>query len=251
MTGTSARSVAFRRRWWRQSLAEAWSAPAEEWYCREVDAVAAALAESAERAAIDACDALGAARACAGVFLDEARADLAVATRLASADRGLSTQLLDRLTVRWVDRTLDLTFTSPCVDPLTGLASVPYLTTRLREVYAEAQLQHASAAAGHVLVVVRTALCSNALLAKGRLVTLESVMRYAFPGGETLAAVGTHGAVALAERSEPRLTESLAVLRSELRRVHRGGLLPEVATRVVALPPHRDQLPALLRELMR
>ncbi len=253
MTGADAPSAAFRRQWWKQTLVAVWSAPAQEWYCPAVDSVVAVLAGRARDApSIDAaCGALGVARAAAGVLLDEARADLAVGARVAAADQALTGQLVDRLTLGWVDRTLDSIFTSPCIDPLTELASVPYLTTRLSEVYAEARLRREDADSRHVLVCVRTQLTSDRLLAQGRLVAVQSALRHAFAGGETLAAVGTHCAVALAGRGEPRLTESLTALRRELGNAHRAGLLPQVGTRLASLPASYDQLPTLLRDVMR
>ena len=123
------RADALVKDWREASLSSAWTS-AEDWWSPAVDAVADAILGDAGDARA-ACESLGRHRAAEGVFLDEARADVMVAGVVAGLSSATTAELVDGLTIGWVDRTLDTFFTSACLDPMTELATLPYLMTRL------------------------------------------------------------------------------------------------------------------------
>lgn len=241
------RSVRLQGAWRERSLAADWSRGADWWWTRAVDAVSDILA-SRQGDARAACEALGRERADAGVFLDETRADVRVAARVACLDSEITTGLIDAATVGWVNRTLDRILATPSLDPLTELAPVAYLAARLHEVHAEAQLRGQSGEDTHALVVVRTQPSRDLILAETRMITIQTALRYAFRGGETLTRTGPTTAAALALRAPERLHDSLVALRSEVTLAVREVRLPP--TRVWIEPvPHPDQLADLLSEI--
>jgi hypothetical protein len=260
-------ALVFMRQWQQASLSESWTG-ASQWWSPAVDAVAEALADrdthrdthgnthrGSHREDDRDCDAraasaaLGRDRADAGVFLDEARADLETATRVARVMPGETAQLLDALTVGWVDRTLDTYYVAGCVDPLTELASMPYLLARLSELYAEAGFRDTCVADSHALVAVDIADVADPLESEVQLIALQSAMRAAFRGGETLARVGRSTAVALVARSEPRLSKSLLVLRIELQLGRAEQRLGNPRMWLERLPSERSAVPAALRTI--
>ena len=199
--------------------------------------------------AASACEALGRQRAAAGVFLDSARRDVLNATQVAGCSSGQTAELVDSLTLGWVDRTLDDYFTDACVDPLTELTSLPYLLTRLAEVYSEAQVTGADLRTEYALVVVMAAERSDPMETETQMIAAQVAMRAAFSGGETLARIGRHCAVVLSRRNEPRFGRSLARLRDQLALARVKQRLPGARMWVEALPSDRRAVPALLREL--
>jgi hypothetical protein len=72
-------------------------------------------------------------------------------------------------------------------------------------------------------------------------------MRFAFVGGESIAATSDRRTVVLAEREQPRLSDSLARLRSELAIAVRESRLPSVRSWCRALPSDPTQLSSALR----
>ena len=64
----------------------------------------------------------------------------------------------EALSVAWSDATLEYLHDLSCEDPLTGLASLAHVRTRLDEIYREAELTDVGVAGSHALVVVE--LCS-------------------------------------------------------------------------------------------
>lgn len=219
-----------------------------QWWTPAVDAVADALGgESVD--AMSACQTLGRQRAAAGVFLDSARRDVLNAATVAGCSPGLTASLIDAVTLGWVDRTLDEYFTEACVDPLTELASLPYLMTRLIEIYAEAALTESDPSADYALVIVLAAERSDPIEAETQMIAAQVALRVAFEGGETLARIGPHAAVALAARTQPRFGTSLRRLRDELGIARAERRLPGVRIWIEALPADRGQLPAIFREI--
>jgi len=239
--------VALLRSWRAESLSSVWS-DAAHWWAPAVDAVADALSDPLADAR-PACEMLGRQRADAGIYLDEARADLQVATGLTGVPEVEAVELIDALTVGWVDRTLDTYFTSACVDPLTGLTSMPYLLARLSEVYADAGQRGVAVPDEYALVTVQTGGGHDPLQASLELTAVQAALRTAFPGGETLTKVGASFAVALARRTEPQLGESLARLRTELRGAEQDGLVSRTRVWLERLPSNPQDLPGLFRQL--
>jgi hypothetical protein len=227
----------------------AWGdADADQWWTPAVDALADALA-GVSVDAISVCQTLGRQRAAAGVFLDSARRDVLNASIVAGCSPGTTASLLDALTLGWVDRTLDDYFTSGCVDPMTELTSLPYLMTRLAEIYAEADFAGSVPREEYALVVVQAAERSDPLEAETQMIAAQVAMRFAFQGGETLARIGPHSAVVLTRRTEPRFARSLRVLREELGVARAESRLPGVRIWIESLPVQRQDLPVLFREI--
>ncbi len=241
------RSGALIRDWRQASLSSAWS-HSEEWWAPGIDAVAdAILGTSGDPRA--AGETLGRQRAAAGVFLDEARADVLVAAQVARLGSDSTAQLIDGLTIGWVDRTLDTFFTSACVDPVTELASLSYLMTRLSEIYAEARAREADVADEQAFVVVQAAPAADVLEAEMQMVVVQNALRCAFNSGETLARIGPHCAVAVVSRVEPSLSRSLAALRGELELARAEDRLRRTRMWLERFPDDRHDLPGLLRLL--
>jgi hypothetical protein len=241
------RSGTLVRDWRQASLSSSWS-QSEQWWTPAVDAVADAIVGTTGNPRA-ACETLGRQRAAAGVFLDEARADVLVAARIAGLGSASTAQLIDGLTIGWVDRTLDSYFTSACIDPITELASLPYLMTRLSEIYAGARARDADVADEHAFVVVQVVPSEGVLESEMHMVVVQNALRCAFNSGETLARVGPFCAVAVVSRSEPDLSSSLGALRTELETARAEQRLPPTRMWLERLPGHRADLPAAVRQL--
>jgi hypothetical protein len=238
--------------WRAESLASAWS-DAAYWWSPAVDALADALADAVNDSGSDpraASDQLGRQRAAAGIYLDEARADVEVAARLAGLPSAQIVDLVDALTIGWIDRMLDTYFTSACVDPLTGLASLPYLLTRLAEVYAEARQRQASVPEEFAFVVVQTTGGRAPIDSNLQLTAVQAALRSAFAGGQTLAQVGPSCAVALVRRDDEHMITSLVLLHAEIGEAERERRVSRPRIWIERLPDRAEDLPAQLRQLM-
>jgi hypothetical protein len=234
---------------WREASARSGWTDASEWWTPAVEAVVDAL-DGAHAVDIVAASALlGRQRAAAGVYLDETRADVQALAELAGFGAVQRASVVDALTLGWVDRTLDDYFVDTCIDPLTELATLPYLMTRLRELYAEADVGGTDLSASHALVVVRAENQPDRIAAETQMITLQLALRVVFSGGETLARVGANLAVSLARRSEGGFGPALSVLRSELALAEQAGRLAQTRTWVEALPADCADVPGLLRSL--
>jgi hypothetical protein len=241
------RSGALVKDWRAASLSTAWSS-AEQWWTPAIDAVAdAILGDSGD--ARTACESLGRHRAASGVFLDEARADLMVAGMVAGLSSATTAELVDGLTLGWVDRTLDTFFTSACVDPVTELATLPYLMTRLSELYASGAARRVPVGDEYAFVVVRVLMASDLMQSELQMAVVQGTLLAAFHAGETLARIGPSSAVAVVARAEPALGESLRVLRSELENARLADRVRRNRMWLERLPRERDSLPGLIRQL--
>jgi hypothetical protein len=242
------RNAAVLRRVWREtSLAHLWSGTAD-WWTAAIVAVSEALAVRTTDARA-ASERLGRERADAGVFLDEARADVRVATELAALSPAYAGDVVDALTVGWIHSTLDGMLAMPCVDPLTDLVPVSYLATRLEEIRAEARVTGTNARDTHTLVMVKAPEARHPLEREAQMVTVGAALRSAFRGGETLARLTPSCAAALTQRSLVRLRESLAVLAGELSIATSDARLGQTRTWLEPVPSDTSGLAALLVEL--
>ena len=241
------RSGTLVRDWRAVSLSTTWS-DAEEWWTPAIDAVADAILGSSGDARA-ACETLGRHRAAAGVFLDEARADVMVAGRVAGLNSASIAELVDGLTIGWVDRTLDTLFTSACVDSMTELASLPYLMTRLTELYASAAARGTRVPDEHAFVVVQVLMAGDLMQSETQMVIIQRALRAAFHAGETLARIGPQCAIALVSRGEPALSCALGQLRISLETARANDRIRRHRMWLERLPYQRDSLPALIREL--
>jgi hypothetical protein len=184
---------------------------------------------------------LGSARASAGASLGETLADV---DALTSVLPGVATDVLHRaVSLGWADQ---MTRPAPTVfDPLTGLVSPDYLRTRLGEVYRAADIAAGKVSVSHALVVVRVDLTDRAGWDRiTPLILAGDAMRTVFDGGQSLARLADHMAVALTER------EAMLARRTQLL----AGMVGEGWSRIGADARPRvwieslpDSLPAALK----
>ena len=252
MVRTAQRVTTLLERWRAQSLATGWPGPAEGWETPAVETVCAVLAaRTVSRPMLtQSCQALGESRALASVPLADARADLDVGVSLSDAAAWVRVEAADALTVGWATVSAESTGANVLLDPATGYAGPGYLHARLREVYAEALFLGELVADTHALVVVSFEADAVHVVTQERLGVVQAALRYAFIGGETVVALDhTRGAV-LATRADPRFSDSLAVLRSELRIAQNARRLPSARVWIVTLPSDQRHLSAVLRDVL-
>jgi hypothetical protein len=233
-----------RQGWSRRSLRSIWPGSPAQWQCAAVDDLCAGLLAPKAEAGdlVGAARRLGEQRSTVRTHLHEARGDLEIALGLAQVGRRRRLELLDALTIGWAEQGVERLSALPVVDPAAEMPTLAYLRLRLHELYREASLSGAVLTDHCLLVVAETEYSPQRLVAEARLTSLSSALQYAFVGGESIAAVTDRRAVALVARDEPRLTESLARLRSELNIALLEGRLPAVRCWRQLLPPTPDDL---------
>ena len=185
--------VTLRDTWRLRSLAGGWHA-ADDWHSQAVDAVAEAMLPGVPSAELArACGALGRARAQAGVGVTETITDLAAL--YAVLDRGNPPlPLVNAIAEGWAEEGLARHADGRCEDPLTGLTTVPYLRTRLAEVYREADQLGTSPVSTHRLVLISPVGRPDPWRRLAVDILLGHDLRAAFPGGDTLAQSPVSGA---------------------------------------------------------
>ncbi len=183
---------------------------------------------------------LGSARATAGASLGETLADV---DALAVVLPTVATDILHRaVSLGWANQ-----MTEPAesvFDPLTGLVSPEYLRTRLGEVYRAADITACKVSASHALVVVQLNLADRAGWERiTPLILVGDALRTVFDGGQSLARMTDHMAVALTEREAmlARRTQLLAGMVGEGWSRDASDACPRVW--IESLP---DSLPAAL-----
>lgn len=205
-------------RWRTASLASGWRFPSD-WSLPEVARVCAAVAEDTglDTAVRD----LGAARAAAGVGLAETLTDLAALHAVLSAPEvadglvapcpdAVPSRLVRLTSLGWADAALQPAG-AEVRDPLTGLATAPYLRTRLHELYHRARALGAGVT-DHVLAVIRPDLTDLPSWARvACMVLIGQVLRTVFRAGETLALTGPSVAAVLTVRNESLRGQLLVV----------------------------------------
>jgi hypothetical protein len=165
-------------------------------------------------------------------------------------------ELVDAVARGWQDGSLPMS--GPMLDPTTDLATLPYLTVRLREIYAQAEAADSNASQTHCLLVTETAVCCTdpwLRLERGSL--LGSVLTALFTGGETLVSLGTcsGAAIVLLERgghlgrtlryTKLRVENALAPVQRA------GGARHPIHMWVESLPPSYTQALAQIEDLAR
>ena len=200
-----------RRRWYAESASAGWVF-ASDWHDPAVDALCEACLRQenvwapAER--------LGMARAASGASLGETLADVDALTAVLPET---PTDLLYRaVSLGWADRMS--TPTASVFDSLTGLVSMDYLTTRLGELYRAAEVAGYRVSTHHALVVVRVDLSGRRGWDRlAPLILAADALRTVFDGGQSLAKLSDHMAVALTDREDmlARRTQLLAGLVTE------------------------------------
>ncbi|MFC5822382.1 hypothetical protein [Nonomuraea insulae] len=220
-------------RWRGRSMAAGWSL-AEDWWTPEVEVVIKAVCGGCDLT--QACWALGAARAGAGVGVAEGMNDLAELFAVAGAG-GPPFTALRSFAAGWAEQSFAPIGELHCEDPLTGLATVAYLRTRLAHLYR-------GSAAGTCLVVAEPPAPAEDLAERlATALNLATALRRAFPGDDTLALLGS-ARVGAVTRMDERLAEKVARLEnSEIL----YGRRPRVGVR--PLPRAYGQALALIRTL--
>jgi GGDEF domain-containing protein len=161
---------------------------------------------------------------------------------------------VEALTLAWSEATLEFLHELSCEDPMTGLASLAHLRTRLGEIYRQGDHLGRSVAADHALVVVEMAVSDPVLRAEHQftralhLVQVAETIRAVFPGGETVARLGVDRAVVVVRRL-PHLGAAVATLREVLGDLDLGAT--EVRVWIEGLPATADSATRLLDELSR
>jgi hypothetical protein len=192
--------------WRRRSLATGWRMP-DDWDSEAVDEVLAACRNRAlargevGRAAVGAsaltaaCAGLGRSRARAGVGIAETIDDLAALFAVLGGDPPL--RLVGAIAEGWAEESVSQFAHVGCEDPLSGLATLPYLRTRLAEVYREAEQGGTSPAETHRLLVVGLPRRPDPWRRLALPILVGRDLRAAFPGGETLSLAKPGPAIAL------------------------------------------------------
>ncbi len=180
---------------WFGRTAEAGWVFASDWHDPAIDALCEACVRG--ESLWPAAERLGGVRADSGVSLGETLADV---DGLTAVLPGLDTEVLHRaVSLGWADRMMA---PRPTVfDPLTGLVSDDYLRTRMGEVYRASEVADTKVSSTHALVVVRVDLTGRTGWDRiTPLILSGDAMRTVFDGGQTLARLADHMAVALCER---------------------------------------------------
>lgn len=244
--------------WRLRSLASGWLA-SDDWHTKAVDAVTKAITSDAERDVVLACGRLGRSRAEAGIGIAETIEDLAA---LFAAHDGTVPPLrhLTAACVGWAEEGLARHAQGRCEDPLTGLTTVPYLRTRLAEIYRDAAQAGTSPARTHRLVVVQMSRQAgqhdqhdhpDPWRRIAQAIMLGHDLRAAFPGGATLCgnpqlAAGDGPAIALV-----RARDDLPARYAKLRRTVRVRLTSGAQIRMAPLPARLTEALRLVDELAR
>lgn len=187
----------------------------------QFEAVGEALASGS--GSVEACEVAGRLLARDGASLDEALDLLSRTTHLVT---GSDPAFVDvrALSMAWSESTLAYLHQLSCEDPLTGLASLAHIRSRLSELY-RGQLGRSAAELGetHALVVVelpedrpgRGAPGDDHFTRAMRLTRLGETVRTVFSGTETIGRSGTNRVVVVVDR-DARLGRRVALLRKLL-----------------------------------
>jgi hypothetical protein len=171
---------------------------------RGFDAVVDALRGSGS--VIAAVQEIGTRAAREGSSLDDVLIDLE-ATYLASHDLPVEPpfDVVRALAVSWADASLRYLHAVSCEDPLTGLASLAHVRTRIIEIYREAARRGALGSPGGALLVVeldwRDTHASH-LDRMLRLIDITEILRSVFAGDETIGQLTGSRVVAVVRRDE-------------------------------------------------
>ena len=143
-------------------------------------------------------------------------------------------RLVGAIAEGWAEESVSQFARGGCEDPLSGMATLPYLRTRLAEVYREAEQRGTSPAETHRLLVVGLPRRPDPWRRLALPILVGRDLRAAFPGGETLALAKPGPAIALvpARRDLPlryaRLRRNIhAAFGTQIRMIPLPGRLTE------------------------
>ena len=215
------------------------------------EAVGEALAADADT--IAACTVVGrdVARdgAALGEALDGLRATYALVRGTAPDFRSA-----EALSVAWSEATLEYLHQLSCEDPLTGLASLAHVRTRLAELYRSGEQTDICVQRSHALVIVEICFARQSSVTEHtftralRLVQITEAVRSVFSGGETIGRLGLQRAVAVVPR-DLDLGICVALLRNFLGGLELGSA--DVRVWIEGLPASTDSAARLLDDLAR
>jgi hypothetical protein len=215
------------------------------------DAVGDALVSDGD--VVAACAEVGRDVARDGAVLGEALSGLRTTYRIV-LDRSPTFEAAEALAVAWSDATLEYLHNLSCEDPLTGLASLAHVRSRIDEVYREAELTDVGVERSHGLVIVElcfrepTGAPAHSFTRALRLVQVTEAIRAVYSGGQTIGRLGLDRAVALVPRT-PDLGTSVGVLRDFLGDLDLGSA--DVRVWIEGLPASADSASRLLDDLAR
>jgi GGDEF domain-containing protein len=195
-------------RWCEAAASRGWVSIAD-WWTPAVEAVADAVADGRDPA--PACTELGRLRAEDGAGLAETLDDLATLYDVAGLEEPPHSAVR-ALALAWAESSLQFLHALSCEDPLTGMATLAHLRTRMSELYREAERDGRRAAGSHAVLVVEVV---DELAGRWertlRLTDVAECMRAVFSGGETLARASDRRALVLVDRGTdlPRSVEAL------------------------------------------
>jgi hypothetical protein len=106
-------------------------------------------------------------------------------------------RLVGAIAEGWAEESVSQFARGGCEDPLSGMATLPYLRSRLAEVYREAEQRGTSPAETHRLLVVGLPRRPDPWRRLALPILVGRDLRAAFPGGETLALAKPGPAIAL------------------------------------------------------
>jgi GGDEF domain-containing protein len=214
------------------------------------DAVAEALVAGSD--ATDACAVVGRVAARDGASLGEALTGLRTTYRLLKRGEP-SFDATESLSLSWSDATLEYLHQLSCEDPMTGLASLPHVRTRLADIYREAEKSGTDVRVTKALVIVEMK-STDGISTKDHfsrvlcLARVAETMRQVFSGDETIGKLGSDRVVALVSR-ETELGVSVALMRDLLLGLNLTCGEPRVW--IEGLPANADSAIRLLDELAR
>ena len=265
-----------RDEWRRRSLATGWRMP-DDWDTEAVDEVLAAcrnralargeagLAAVGATALAAACAGLGRSRARAGVGIAETIDDLVALFAVLGGDGGEraggdggeragvlsegrhwdpALRLVGAIAEGWAEESVSQFARGGCEDPLSGMATLPYLRTRLAEVYREAEQRGTSPAETHRLLVVGLPRRPDPWRRLVLPILVGRDLRAAFPGGETLSLAKPGPAIALVPARR-----DLPLRYARLRRNIQAAFGTQI--RMTALPRRLTEALRLVDELAR
>lgn len=160
----------------------------------------------------------------------------------------------EALSVAWSEATLEYLHDLSCEDPLTGLASLAHVRTRLSEIYRDAEITDAAVQQSHALVVVEVCLREQPRTPEHhftralRLVQVTEAIRAVYSGGQTIGRLGLDRAVAVVPRTAD-LGTSVTLLREFLGDLDLGPA--DVRVWIEGLPASAESASRLLDELAR
>lgn len=153
----------------------------------------------------------------------------------------------------WSEATLEYLHRLSCEDPLTGLASLAHVRTRLAELYRVGDRDGVPAHRSHALVVVEVGFpapltAEHRFTRVLRLVQVAETVRSVFCGGETFGRGGANRVLAVVPRRSD-LGQSMTLLGGMLDALDLGSAWTRCW--IEGVPPDPGSVPLLLDELAR